>query len=460
MATTEEIEGARRDRELYLIAIYDLTKDEHLRWSTHRDVAQTAGIAEDRILMVSQRLSEEGLVVIRTMGGIDGYVELTALGAQRAEALILAAGGENAAEMGGTTVPADFERWVAQYEPMVSLGFQSFVRDGDWPDVDAVQRALDRAGHDITVRTALQEMPREEGEPRVAFPTNFYLPLRALRYLPAAERVLSACVDLVQRAVQIYLSDAGDLRVTSEDPSLSLSTSPEALRPAVRLLMRDFPSPFAGGGYGADGAWSLAINGASARQFGDIRSIDEYLERQSVLRREASEQLAAFAGRSTRSPIDSAPAGELTSPVGERLEAVAPNIFVVMPFGKSWSTGVYDFIRRAVRSLGISDSQVVRADKITDPGKIDVQILQAIQTADLVVGDITDVNPNVMWELGYAEALEVPSVILNQRVEDSPFDLANTRQVIYRLAPTDEDEANLSAHIQSALTEGASRRAV
>ena len=125
-----------------------------------------------------------------------------------------------------------------------------------------------------------------------------------------------------------------------------------------------------------------------------------------------------------------------------------------MPFTESWSSGIYDFIRRAIRSLGLSVERVIRADEITAPGKIDAQIINAIQSANLVIGDITNTNPNVMWELGFAQAAGIPIVILNQRVDDSPFDLVTTRQVSYRVAPTDDDEKNLAGYIDAALSVG------
>ena len=36
-----------------------------------------------------------------------------------------------------------------------------------------------------------------------------------------------------------------------------------------------------------------------------------------------------------------------------------------------------------------------------------------------------------MWELGYAQALQKPAIILNQDVGESPFDISNMRQVVY-----------------------------
>lgn len=42
--------------------------------------------------------------------------------------------------------------------------------------------------------------------------------------------------------------------------------------------------------------------------------------------------------------------------------------------------------------------------------------MEEIQAADVIVADITGLNGNVMWELGYAHAYGKPAIILNQDV--------------------------------------------
>lgn len=261
--------------------------------------------------------------------------------------------------------------------------------------------------------------------------------------------MLDICFELIRRAVDVYFSDATDLRLTSADPWLALaSADANVTQVAVRLLMSDFPSPFAGGGYGPGASWALGINGGMARRFRDVESLDDYFSRQAELQTESQKDLAMLG------PVLTASGAPRAGPHGDGSDgSYAPTIFVVMPFSERWSTGVSDFIRRAVRSLGYSDARVFRADDITKPGRINEQIIEAIESAEVVVGDITNTNANVMWELGYAEAARIPSVVLNQHIDESPFDLQNVRQVSYSLAPTDEEEKKVADHIRAALDE-------
>jgi hypothetical protein len=398
---------------------------------------------------VSQYLANKGLVSLRSMGGVDGHVELTELGVDAAEHLIRRNSIPSAVASEAVTELSDRD-WAEKYLPMVRLAFQGFARDGAWPSVDTVQRALDRDDQQVDVRKGLQEMPRLAGEARTIAASEVNIPIRILRYLPEAEHVVELCVELVQRAVQVYFSDTDPLQLSSRDTWVALQPVDDELRVAARLVLADFPNPFAGGGTGPDGYWSLSINGALARRFKDVSSIDSYLARQQELRGETLQELAAFGHR---------PRPSVAAEPGESTDESSPGaterrtVFVAMPFEQVWSAGIYDFIRRAARAIGVPDECVIRADQLTKPGKIDQQIVESIRAASVIVADITDANANVMWEVGYAAGAMVPAVILNQRVEESPFDLANVRQVRYRLAPTDDDERKLSEHMRSALDE-------
>jgi hypothetical protein len=452
VTTPDEIAAIQLERAAYLTAFYDLTKDTELRWSTHEAIATEAGIPQERIMAVSRHLADGGLVKLRTMGGIHGSVELTNRGVYEAERLMQSGEAQKARHAADYGSQSDRD-WADAFMPIVAFAYATFVATEKWPNVDVVQRVIDRQELDIDVREALKTLPRRPGEVRWATPSEVIIPLRVIRFVPDSAAVMAACLLLVQRGVELYLAEADELRLTSDDPAIASFGDPQSARTAALLLLSDFPNPFAGGGYSPEGSWNLGINGATARRFRDVDTLDEYFERQWSLLEESQKEFAAFtevdvAGR----PVFgiSAPSDEGTT---ESHPTDAPTVFVVMPFTEGWSTGVYDFIKRAVRSLGYRDDHVIRADTITKPGRIDPQIIEAITGAEVVVGDITRANPNVMWELGYAEAAEVPCVLLNQAVEESPFDLSHIRQVPYRLAPTDEDEANLAAHIQSALEE-------
>ncbi len=72
-----------------------------------------------------------------------------------------------------------------------------------------------------------------------------------------------------------------------------------------------------------------------------------------------------------------------------------------------------------------------RADEIVGPGKITDQIIQAIREADIIIADISDNNPNVMYELGLAHTMSKPAIIISQDVHNSPFDVKDFRMILY-----------------------------
>ena len=447
MATADDVEKRQEEEVRYLTAFYDITADEPLRWATHRQIAEAARIPEDRIMTISTHLHSAGLVQLRTMGGLDGSVELTPAGVRVAEEAIK----KSSTSRPKPSPQQSDEQWATAYMPMLKLAFEVFSREHNWPEIDALQRALDRAGEGIDVRAGLVEMPRLAGEAGPAYPTNFHLPLRLLRFVLDAQPVLSACLGIIARAVDVYYSEAEELAISSDDPWVALMGDRETVANAMRLLLNDFPNPFAGGGYGPEG-WTLSVNGSMARRFRGVKSIDDYVSRQRAIREEDAQRFAALV-EPVQVPPDGGAAHPSESPLQQGDSQGGPNIFVIMPFGEPWSQGIYDLIKRAVRSIGYPHSRIVRADEITAPGKIDQQIMAAIRAASIVIADITGTNANVMWELGYAQALLKSAVIMNQHVNDSPFDLASTRQVSYRLTPTDDDEGNLAAHIKSAVEE-------
>ncbi|MFO0835866.1 MAG: nucleoside 2-deoxyribosyltransferase [Phycisphaerales bacterium] len=106
-------------------------------------------------------------------------------------------------------------------------------------------------------------------------------------------------------------------------------------------------------------------------------------------------------------------------------------VFVLMPFREEFDD-VYEMLRSACAECSSGQSvRCRRADEIAEPGRITDQIIRCIRDADVVIADLTGSNPNVMYELGYAHALNKPSIILNQTVKDSPFDVKDMRQIVY-----------------------------
>ncbi len=59
------------------------------------------------------------------------------------------------------------------------------------------------------------------------------------------------------------------------------------------------------------------------------------------------------------------------------------------------------------------------------------RVYNQISKADIIVADMTNRNPNVFYEVGYAHALGKRTILLTQNAEDIPFDLKHYPHIIY-----------------------------
>ncbi|HEX8876578.1 MAG TPA: hypothetical protein VF777_07505 [Phycisphaerales bacterium] len=99
-----------------------------------------------------------------------------------------------------------------------------------------------------------------------------------------------------------------------------------------------------------------------------------------------------------------------------------------MPFAKSFD-GIWEHvIRPSVRKCG---DDVARADDFFTVGDIMADVRVRIQSCDYIVADLTGRNPNVFYELGFAQCLGKPSILLSQSIEDIPFDIRSQRVLLY-----------------------------
>lgn len=75
------------------------------------------------------------------------------------------------------------------------------------------------------------------------------------------------------------------------------------------------------------------------------------------------------------------------------------SVFAVMPISERtedlWQLGIYETCTR----LGWA---CTRADAVMEPGFIVSQIQQQLNAADVVIGEVTERNPNVFYEIGLA----------------------------------------------------------
>lgn len=103
--------------------------------------------------------------------------------------------------------------------------------------------------------------------------------------------------------------------------------------------------------------------------------------------------------------------------------------FVMQPFAPPLGDYYEKIYKPAIEKAGL---RPVRADaEIFATGKIMDQVWQGINSAKVLVAELTTRNPNVFYELGLAHALKKPVVLVSAKEEDVPFDLQHIRVIYY-----------------------------
>lgn len=103
--------------------------------------------------------------------------------------------------------------------------------------------------------------------------------------------------------------------------------------------------------------------------------------------------------------------------------------FVLMPFDKKFNDIYKLGIQKTAKTFGISaervDEQIFHKENILE------RIYSQISAADFIIADMTDRNPNVFYETGYAHAKGKMCLLLTSNADDIPFDLKHHRHIIY-----------------------------
>jgi len=119
--------------------------------------------------------------------------------------------------------------------------------------------------------------------------------------------------------------------------------------------------------------------------------------------------------------------------------------FVISPIGEKGSPerGTADkVLKHLVRKSLSSEFDISRADENLNPGAISPTMIASILEADLVIADLSGLNPNVFYELAIAHGYNKPTVHLQRSGEAAPFDIKDMRIVRYDVSDPDELEEN------------------
>lgn len=109
--------------------------------------------------------------------------------------------------------------------------------------------------------------------------------------------------------------------------------------------------------------------------------------------------------------------------------------FVITPIGSET-----DPIRRHID--GIIDATIcpvlerygynlIIPHRISAPGSITKQIIRDIFKSELVIANLTDKNPNVMYELALRHCFGTPLIVIAEKGTELPFDISDIRTIFY-----------------------------
>ena len=137
-----------------------------------------------------------------------------------------------------------------------------------------------------------------------------------------------------------------------------------------------------------------------------------------------------------------------------KVTPVRPRAFTVMQFSSPFNEIYSNVIKKVCERNGLES---VRADEITGPGLIIGDVIQQILDSKVIIADITHQNANVFFEVGYAFALNKPTILIAEKPTNLPFDLSPFRVLFYEnsIAGKEKVEEALEKHIKSIMGTGA-----
>jgi hypothetical protein len=103
-------------------------------------------------------------------------------------------------------------------------------------------------------------------------------------------------------------------------------------------------------------------------------------------------------------------------------------VFVLTPFHKDFIPS-YEAIKKVCDS---ADIKCIRGDEKNFKGDIFSNVLKNIIQSKLIIANISGRNPNVMYELGLAHALDKNVILVAETLSNVPVDLQSKRIVTYQ----------------------------
>jgi hypothetical protein len=221
----------------------------------------------------------------------------------------------------------------------------------------------------------------------------------------------------------LYAFDYGRIRSFA---SLALKTVASKLPSASHVAMT-----IHGVGYGLDERESfLAQLGGLLDASIGLSSI----KRLSIVERDPSRaRRLRSVLRDTIRVADQSDRSQQTTVLGEPIDAglhseSKKHVFVAMPFAKDFEDTYVFGIQTPVNDMGFLCERV---DMVVFTGDILDRIKKRIDSATLIVADLTGANANVYLEVGYAWGRNRPTLLIARSGNDLKFDVRGQRCIIY-----------------------------
>jgi len=133
-----------------------------------------------------------------------------------------------------------------------------------------------------------------------------------------------------------------------------------------------------------------------------------------------------------------------------KIQSVKPKAFVVMQFSSQYNDVYFEVIKKICEQEKIA---VLRIDEENGPGLIIQDITRAIHESKIVIADISPVNANVFYEVGFAHALNKPTILIAEKETKLPFDVSSFRTLFYEntIGGKRKLEDGLKRHIDAIL---------
>jgi len=104
-------------------------------------------------------------------------------------------------------------------------------------------------------------------------------------------------------------------------------------------------------------------------------------------------------------------------------------VFVLMPFKDELDDLYFYGIRGSAERVGL---RCKRADELIHDVAVMQEVIDHIKRARVIVAEVSDHNPNVFYEVGWAHALERPTILVARDGVSLPFDIAHINTVFYK----------------------------